>query len=150
MTARSLMGALLGVAALLAGAWAEEPAAGSAEEPKAGCEQMMQKHKSDLADLEAKAAAMNAAQPAEKVDAIAAVVNDLVAQQRAMPGGCPMMNEMSEKMHGMMGGWNTAAATTVGCSTTRPPRRAERPRPEPSRAARAQAACESIRPPSRW
>jgi hypothetical protein len=104
MTARSLVGALLAVAALLAGAWAEEPPAGSAAKPKAGCEQMMQKHKSDLADLEAKAAAMNAAQPSEKVDAIVAVVNDLVAQQRAMPAGCPMMDEMSEKMHSMMGG----------------------------------------------
>jgi hypothetical protein len=104
MTARSLAGALLAVAALNAGAWAEEPATEPAEKPKASCEQMMQKHKSDLADLEAKAAAMNAAQPSEKVDAIAAVVNALVAQQRATPAGCPMMEEMSEKMHGMMGG----------------------------------------------
>jgi hypothetical protein len=56
-----------------------------------------------------KAAAMNAAQGTEKVDAIAAVVNELVAQHRAMhgdqgcPGGCPMMKEMKEKMGGMMG-----------------------------------------------
>jgi hypothetical protein len=35
------------------------------------------------------------------MDAIAAVVNELVTQQRAMQNGCPMMGE---KMGGMMGG----------------------------------------------
>jgi hypothetical protein len=59
--------------------------------------------RSCCADLEAKAAAMNAAAPSEKVDAIAAVVNELVAQRRAMTAGCPMMGDSGEKMHGMMG-----------------------------------------------
>jgi len=103
MTARWLAGALLGAAVLGAETSAEEPSAGSTEKPKASCEQMMQQHKSDLADLEAKAAAMNAAAPSEKVYAIAAAVNALVARQRTMPAGCPMMGEGAEKMHGMMG-----------------------------------------------
>jgi hypothetical protein len=73
------------------------------------CQQMMQKDKEGVAALESKTAAMNAAQGAEKVDAIAAVVNELVAQHRAMhgdhgwSGGCPMMKETREKMGGMMG-----------------------------------------------
>ena len=46
---------------------------------------------------------MNAAAPSEKVEAIAAVVNELVAQRRAMSTGCPMMGDSGEKMHGMMG-----------------------------------------------
>lgn len=46
---------------------------------------------------------MNAAAPSEKVDAIAAVVNELVAQRRAMTAGCPMMGDSGEKMHGMIG-----------------------------------------------
>ena len=68
---------------------------------------MMQKQKDGLAALESKATAMNASQGAEKVDAIAAGVNELVAQHRGMhaeqgcPGGC---SAMAEKMGGMMRG----------------------------------------------
>jgi hypothetical protein len=101
MTARPLFGALLALAALGGGVQAEEPAANPAEKAMRGCEQMMQKHKDDLAALESKTAAMNAAQGSEKMDAIAAVVNELVTQQRTMQNGCPMMGE---KMGGMMGG----------------------------------------------
>jgi len=102
MTARPLFGALLALAALSGGVHAEEPAAANpTEKAIGGCEQMMQKHKDDLAALESKTAAMNAAQGSEKMDAIAAVVNELVTQQRAMQNGCPMMGE---KMSGMMGG----------------------------------------------
>jgi hypothetical protein len=87
-----------------AGAHPEEPAAAKpAEKAMSCCQQMMQKQKDGLAALESKATAMNAAQGAEKVDAIAAVVNELVAQHRGMhaeqgcPGGCSAMGEKSEK-----------------------------------------------------
>ena len=96
MSARSLWTAVLVVGALGA-ARAEAPAAaGPAEKGMAGCAQMMQQHKADLAALESKTAAMNAAQGAEKVDAIAAVVNALVAQHRAMAEACPMMGGKME------------------------------------------------------
>jgi hypothetical protein len=105
---------MLAVAALYAGTWAEEPAPPAATPPpaatapKARCEQMMQKRHEALATLEAKTTAMNAAQGSEKVDAIAAVVSELVAQHRAMHGGeggpedCPMMGgkQMPEMQHG--------------------------------------------------
>jgi len=45
---------------------------------------MIQKEKDNAAALESKTAAMNAAQSAEKVDAIAALVNEFVVQHRAM------------------------------------------------------------------
>jgi len=109
MTVRHVAGSLLVLAALGALARAEEPAAGQPVEKATGrCQQMMQKE--DVAALESKTAAMNAAQGSEKVDAIAAVVNELVVQHRAMhgdqgcPGGCPMMGEMREKMGGMTDG----------------------------------------------
>jgi hypothetical protein len=99
---------LLVLAALGSGARAEEPTAGQPTQKATGrCQQMMQKEKADVAALESKTATMNAAQGAEKVDAIAAVVNELVVQHRAMhgdQGDCPMMEEMREKMGGMTGG----------------------------------------------
>src|SRR5215475_3914531 len=111
MTARYVTGALLVLAALSASARAGEPAAGQpAEKAMRSCQQMMQKEKEGVAALESKTAAMNAAQGAEKVDAIAAVVNELVAQHRAMhgdpgsPGSCPMMGEMRHEMRGMPSG----------------------------------------------
>ena len=111
MTTRHAAGALFILMALSGSARAGEPAAGEPAEKAMGrCQQMMQKEKEDVAALESKTAAMNAAQGAEKVDAIAAVVNELVVQHRAMhgdqgcPGGCPMMGEMREKMGGPMGG----------------------------------------------
>jgi hypothetical protein len=110
MTARSMVGAVLVLTALGRGAQAEEPAAAKPDDKAMGCcQQVMQKEKAGVVALESKAAAMNAAQGADKVDAIAAVVNELVAQHRAMhgdqgcPGGCPMMKEMKENMWGMMG-----------------------------------------------
>ena len=110
MTVRHVAGSLLVLAALGALARAEEPAAGQPVEKATGrCQQMMQKDKEDVAALESKTAAMNAAQGPEKVDAIAAVVNELVVQHRAMhgdrgcPGGCPMMGEMHENRGGTMG-----------------------------------------------
>jgi hypothetical protein len=110
MTARHVVRALLVLTALAASASAEEPAAAQAGEKAMGCQQMMQKEKEEVAALESKTAAMNAAQGADKLDAIAAVVNELVVQHRAMhggrscPGDCPMMGAMGEKMQGMMGG----------------------------------------------
>ena len=105
--------------ALGAMARAEEPAAPAAKEPMACCQQMMAKQKERQAALDEKTAAMNKAQGAERVDAIAAVVNELVAQHGAMhgdqgcPGGCSMMSgatkggstkpEEMPGMHGMMG-----------------------------------------------
>jgi len=109
MTVRHVAGILLVLAALGSSARAKEPTAGQPAEKATGrCQQMMQKE--DVAALESKTAAMNAAQGSEKVDAIAAVVNELVVQHRAMhgdqgcPGGCPMMGEMREKMGGMTDG----------------------------------------------
>ena len=126
MTVRHVAGSLLVLAALGALARAEEPAAGQPVEKATGrCQQMMQKE--DVAALESKTAAMNAAQGSEKVDAIAAVVNELVAQHRAMhgdqgcPGGCPMMGEMREKMGGMTGG--TMEHGTVPHDAPAPPSR---------------------------
>src|SRR6516164_6591871 len=107
MTTRHAAGALLVLMALSGGARAGEPAAGEPAEKAMGrCQQVMQKEKADVAALESKTATMNAAQGAEKVDAIAAVVNELVVQHRAMhgdqgcPGGCPMMGEMRENRGG--------------------------------------------------
>jgi hypothetical protein len=69
MTTRYATGALLVVVALGASAHAGEPAAGQpAEKPTGSCQQTMQKAKEGLAALESKAAAMNAAQGAEKVE----------------------------------------------------------------------------------
>ena len=126
MTVRHVAGSLLVLAALGALARAEEPAAGQPVEKATGrCQQMMQKE--DVAALESKTAAMNAAQGSEKVDAIAAVVNELVVQHRAMhgdqgcPGGCPMMGEMREKMGGMTGG--TMEHGTVPHDAPAPPSR---------------------------
>ena len=111
MNTRHAAGALLVLAALAGGARAGDPTAGQpAEKPMGCCQQMMQNRKENAAALESKTAAMNAAQGTEKVDAIAAVVNELVVQHRAMhgdrgcPGGCPMMGEMREKMGGMTDG----------------------------------------------
>ena len=95
MTVRLLWTAVLAVVALGGVARAEAPASTPpAEKGMAACAQMMQMHKTALATLEAKTVAMNAAQGAEKIDAIAAVVNALVAQHRAMADGCPMMGGM--------------------------------------------------------
>ena len=92
MIARPLWTAVLAVAALGGAARAEAPApTPPAENGMAACAQMMQTHKTDLAALEAKTAAMNATQGSEKIDAIAAVVNALVAEHRAMADACPMM-----------------------------------------------------------
>ena len=109
MRTRPAAAALLILIALSGSARAGEPAASEPAEKAMGrCQQMMQKDKEDVAALESKTAAMNAAQGSEKVDAIAAVVNELVVQHRAMqgdqgsPGGCPMMGDMREKMGGMM------------------------------------------------
>jgi hypothetical protein len=108
MNTRHAAGALLVLAALAGSARAGDPAAGQpAEKPMGCCQQMMQNQKENAATLESKTAAMNAAQGTEKVDAIAAVVNELVVQHRAMhgdrgcPGGCPM-GEMHENMGGTM------------------------------------------------
>ena len=110
MNTRHAAGALLVLAALAGSARAGDPAAGQpAEKPMGCCQQMMQNQKENAATLESKTAAMNAAQGTEKVDAIAAVVNELVVQHRAMhgdrgcPGGCPMMGEMHENRGGTMG-----------------------------------------------
>ena len=106
MIARHAAGALLVLAALAGSTRAGDPAVGQpAEKPMGCCQQMMQKQKEDAGALESKTAAMNAAQGVEKVDAIAAVVNELVVQHRAMHGdrGCPMMGEMRENMGGTMG-----------------------------------------------
>ena len=117
MTARPLLGALLVLTVLGAGAHPEEPAAAKpAEKAVSCCQQMMQKQKDGLAVLESKATAMNAAQGAEKMDAIAAVVNELVAQHRGMHGeqGCPGGCSAMEKMGGMMGGGREASGAEHG------------------------------------
>ena len=94
---RTLLVLTAGIA-LGATARAEEPSAPAAKEPMACCRQMMAKEKDRQAALDEKTAAMNKAQGAEKVDAIAAVVTELVAQHGAMhgdqscPGGCSMMS----------------------------------------------------------
>lgn len=81
------------------------PGAGRAEEQKqtgqempACCQQKMAQHAAGASALDEKLATMNAAQGAEKVDAMAAVINELVARHRAMHAGgaagatdCPMM-----------------------------------------------------------
>jgi hypothetical protein len=122
MTTRWFGRALLVLAAgiaLGAMARAEELAAPADKEPMACCQQMRAKQKERQAALDEKTAAMNKAQGGEKVDAIAAVVNELVAQRAAMPGdqscagGCSMMSgamkggatkpEEMPGMHGMMG-----------------------------------------------
>ena len=67
--------------------------------PGPHCAATIEEMKAGDARLDEKLAAMNAATGAEKVDAIAAVVNELAAQRKAlrekmagMPGGaCPMM-----------------------------------------------------------
>jgi len=105
--------------ALGATARAEGPAAPAAKEPMACCQQMVAKQKERQAVLDEKTAAMNKAQGAEKVDAIVAVVTELVAQHGAMhgdqgcPGDCSMMSgamkggptrpEEMPGVHGMMG-----------------------------------------------
>ena len=63
MTVRHVAGSLLVLAALGALARAGEPAASEPAEKSMGrCQQMMQKEKEDVAALESKTAAMNAAQ----------------------------------------------------------------------------------------
>jgi hypothetical protein len=62
----------------------------------AGCKRMMQAPGADAGSLEAKTAAMNAAQGAEKIEAIAAVVNTLVAQHRTMEKACSMRSDGME------------------------------------------------------
>jgi hypothetical protein len=105
--------------ALGAMARAEERAAPAAKEPMACCQQMMAKQKERQAALDEKTAAMNKAQGAERVDAIAAVVNELVAQHAAMhgeqgcPGGCSSGamkggSAKPEEMPGMPGMMGTA------------------------------------------
>ena len=128
MRTRPAAAALPILIALSGSARAGEPAASEPAEKAMGrCQQMMQKEKEDVAALESKTATMNAAQGTEKVDAIAAVVNELVAQHRAMhgdqgcPGGCPMMGEMREKMGGMTGG--TMEHGTVPHDAPAPPSR---------------------------
>jgi len=104
MIVRSLCAAVLGVAALGGAARAEAPATPQpTAKGMAGCQNMMRMHEAGASSLEAKTAAMNAAQGPEKVDAIAAVVNTLVAQHRAMADACPMMGggtEHADETHG--------------------------------------------------
>jgi hypothetical protein len=64
-----------------------------------GCRVMLDEMKAGDARLDEKLAAMNAAKGNDRVDAIAALLNELVSQRKAMhekmsaspPGGCPMM-----------------------------------------------------------
>jgi len=100
MTARPAVAALLAIAALGGAGRAQAPAATqpadapaatrAAEKGMAGCERMMQAPGADAGSLEAKTAAMNAAQGPEKIEAMAAVVNALVARHRTMEEACSM------------------------------------------------------------
>lgn len=90
MVQKSLLG-LMAVLWLLAGAAdAQSQKKGPGPMP-ACCQKMKAQHTEAATALDSKVAAMNAAQGSEKVDAIAAVVNELVAQHHAMhaAGGCP-------------------------------------------------------------
>lgn len=97
MRSRWMLGAL--ALAVVAGRAAAEEAPGA---PKPSCCQ--QTAAAPAATLEAKVAAMNAAQGAQKLDAVAAVVNELATQHLALHqagakqqgccgGDCPMMKK---------------------------------------------------------
>jgi hypothetical protein len=102
-----MLGALLLVS--LAGmTWAEQAAAPATP----SCCQKMQERRERMATLEAKVKTMNVAQGPEKIEAIAAVVNELVTQRHAThgsttcPGGCAMMGGEGAH-HGTAGGPTT-------------------------------------------
>jgi tellurite resistance protein len=109
MTKRPLLAAVLVATALAASAPGEQPP----EEKKpdaAACKEMMQKREAESSALDAKLKAMNEATGQEKIEAMAAVVNMLVAQHRTMhPEGCPMMEHgaMHEMEHGKPEGATT-------------------------------------------
>jgi hypothetical protein len=69
-------------------------------------EQMMAEMKANRTTLDALAKEMNAASGGAKVDAIAAVVNELVRQQNAMHDRMGHMHEHMMSGRGMMGGPN--------------------------------------------
>ena len=66
-----------------------EPAQGPGKGMLASCQAVMAGKKQMDARLDEKIAAMNAAQGSEKVEAMAAVLNEIVAQQRSMHAGMP-------------------------------------------------------------
>jgi hypothetical protein len=90
MTTKLVVGAVLLLALVGPAAHAEDtPAAAAAAKPS--CCQGTAAAATGAAALDTKVAAMNAAQGAAKIDAMAAVVNELVTQHRAMhqeQGGC--------------------------------------------------------------
>lgn len=78
-------------------------------QPQADMHHMMMMHQQMMADMKAAEARldalvrdMNAANRDTKVEAVAAVVNELVRQQRAMHGRMSQMHEHMMGGHGMM------------------------------------------------
>jgi hypothetical protein len=69
-------------------------------------EQMMAEMKANRVKLDALTKEMNNASGAAKVDAIAAVVTELVRQQNTMHDRMGQMHEQMMSGHGMMGGRN--------------------------------------------
>jgi hypothetical protein len=89
MTSKRLAGCLLLLALIGAPVRAEDAPAADAAKPS--CCQGKGAEAVGAAALDAKVAAMNAAQGTAKIDAVAAVVSELVAQHKAMHqprGGC--------------------------------------------------------------
>lgn len=79
----------------------------------AGRQEMMQKMQARQAKLDELVAAMEAAEGTARVDAIADVVKELVAQRRAM-------NEHMQQMHGRMMGSTPAGGEPEGKSGSEP------------------------------
>ena len=80
------------VALVLAVAWPAahaEPARGPGKGMLASCQAVMADMKQMDARLDEKIAAMNAAQGGEKVEAMAAVLNELAAQHKSMHASMP-------------------------------------------------------------
>ena len=70
-------------------------------------QQMMSEMKANRATLDALVQEMNSASDNAKVDAIAAVVTELVRQQNTMQDRMGQMHEQMMSGRGMMGGRNT-------------------------------------------
>lgn len=84
---------------------------GSGTQPQRGMQDMMKMHEQMMADMKASQTKlevltkdMNAASGSAKVDAMAAVVTELVRQQTAMHDRMGQMHEQMMSGRGMMGG----------------------------------------------
>jgi hypothetical protein len=87
---------LIGLSLGLGVADAKSPAHPAAPAMATRCREMMADMKAMDARLDEKLAAVNAAQGEAKVDAMAAVLNELVSQRKTMHEkmkGCPMMGQ---------------------------------------------------------